>query len=116
MNPVIHLVLLLIIGPEHGFVHISAGMTLDFSYFGRKRPLSNCYCRKQTGISICLTLGVTILASTTEIQLVLSSQCTVSAPVYSAKASMYLRITLGFFTSLYMHLISPSVKSDAISG
>ena len=80
----------MIIGPVHGFVYISAGMTLDFSYFGRKRPLSNCSCRKQTGISICLNLGVTILVSTTEIQLVLSSQCTVGAPVYSAKASMYL--------------------------
>ena len=73
------------IGPEHGFVHISAGMTLDFSYFERKRPLSNFSCRKQTGISIFLTLGVTLLASPTEIQLVLSYQCTVGAPVYSAK-------------------------------
>ena len=32
---------------------------------------------------MCLTLGVTILASTIEIKLVLSSQCTVVAPVWS---------------------------------
>ena len=48
------LLIRLIIVPEHGFVHISAGMTLDFSYFGRKRPFSNYSCRKQTGISACL--------------------------------------------------------------
>ena len=40
MNTVIHLVLRLIIGPEYDLVHIYAGMTLDFSYFGIKRPLS----------------------------------------------------------------------------
>ena len=107
MNPVIHLVLRLIIGPEHGLVHISSGMTLDFSYFGRKRLLSNFSCRKQTGISMCLTLGVTILSSTTEIRLVLYSQCYVGAPVWSAKASMYLRITLVFLTALYIHIIYP---------
>ena len=66
MNPVINLVLRLIIGPEYGLLHISAGMTLEFSYFGRKRPLSNLSCRKQTRISICLTLGLTLLYSTTE--------------------------------------------------
>ena len=64
---------------------------------------------------MCLTIGVTILASTTEIQLVLSSQCTLGAPVWSAKASMHLRITLVFLTALYMHLISPSVESDSIA-
>ena len=63
-----------------------------------------------------LTLGVTILASTIEIQLVLSSQCTVCAPVCSAKDPMYLRITLVFLTALYMHLIYPSVELDAIAG
>ena len=61
---------------------------------------------------MCLNLGVTILASTTEIQLVLSSQCTVGACVYSAKASMYLRITLVFFTALYMHLWIQMVYLD----
>ena len=65
---------------------------------------------------MCLTLGVTILASTAEIQLWLSSQCTVGAPVWIAKASMYLRIALVFFTDLYMHIIYPSVESDYISG
>ena len=65
---------------------------------------------------MCLTLGVTRLASTTEIQLVLSSQFNVCASVWSDKASMYLQITLVFFTALYIHLISPSVESDAIAG
>ena len=65
---------------------------------------------------MCLTLGLTFLASTTAIQLVLSSQCTVGAPVCSAEASMYLRITLVLLTSLYMHLFLPSVDSEAISG
>ena len=65
---------------------------------------------------MCLTLGVTILTSTTEIQLVLSSQCTVGSPVWSAKASMYLRINLVFLTAFYMHLIYPSMDSDAIYG
>ena len=45
-------------------------------------------------MSMCLTLGVTILYSTTEIQLVLSSQCYVGAPVWGDKASMYLGINL----------------------
>ena len=58
---------------------------------------------------MCLTLGVTILDSTTEIQLVLSYQCTVSAPVLSAKDTMYLCIYLSFLKSFYMHLIYPSV-------
>ena len=65
---------------------------------------------------MCLTIGVTIFASTTEIKLYLSSQCTIGAPVWSAKDSMYLRITLVFFTDFYMHLIYPSLESDAISG
>ena len=116
MNPVIHLLPQLIIGPYHGLVNISAGMTLDFSYFFKKRPLSNCSFRKQTRISICLTLGVTILSSTTDIQRVLSYQCSFGAPVWSDKSSTYLRITLVFLTALYMHLTSPSVESDAIAG
>ena len=58
MNPVIHLVLRLIIVPEHGLVQMSSGMTLDLSYFGTKIPLSNCYCIKKTVISMCLTLGL----------------------------------------------------------
>ena len=73
LNPVIHLVFRLVITPEHDSVHISTVMTLDFSYFVIKTPLSNCSCMKQTRISTCLTLGVTIFYSTTEIQLVLSS-------------------------------------------
>ena len=65
---------------------------------------------------MCLTQVGTLLASTTEIQLVLSSQCTVGAPVLSSKASMYLQITLVFLTALYMRLIYPSVESDYIAG
>ena len=65
---------------------------------------------------MCLTIGVTLLASTAEIQLVLSYQCTVGAPVWSAKALMYLRTTLVLLTDLYLHLIYPSADSDAISG
>ena len=65
---------------------------------------------------MCLILGVTLLASTIEIKIVLSSQCYVGAPVWSDKGSMYLRITLVFFTYLYMHLIYPSVESYAIAG
>ena len=64
---------------------------------------------------MCLTIEVNILASTTEIKLVLYSQCTVGEPVWIDKASMYLRITLVLFTALYMHLIYPSVESDDIA-
>ena len=91
-------------------------MTLDFLYFGIKKPFTTFYCRKQTVISMCFTLGVTLLASTTRIQRVLSYQCTVVAPVWSAKYSMYIRITLIFLTALYMYLIPPSVGSKAIAG
>ena len=56
---------------------------------------------------MCLTLGVTILASKIEIQLVLSYQCNVGESVWSAKVSMYLRITLVLLTDLYMHIIYP---------
>ena len=65
---------------------------------------------------MCLTLGLIFLASTTEIQLVLSSQFNVGSPLWIDKASMYLRVTLVFLTDLYMHLISPSVESEAIDG
>ena len=58
-----------------------------------------------------LNLVVTILASTIEIQLLLSSQCTVGAPVWIARDFMYLRITFVFLTALYVHLIYPSVSS-----
>ena len=65
---------------------------------------------------MCLTLGVTLLASTIEIKLVLSYECTVGLLVWSAKASMYLRINLVFLTALYMYLISSSVELESISG
>ena len=65
---------------------------------------------------MCLTLGVTILASTIEIQILLSSQFTFGTPVCSARASMYLRKTLVLLTDLYMHIIPPSVESEDIAG
>ena len=37
---VIHLVILLIVGPEHSLVHKSSGTILELSYFGTKIPLS----------------------------------------------------------------------------
>ena len=67
-------------------------------------------------MSMCLALGVTILASTTEIKLVLSSQCTVGEPVWNDRASMYLQITLVLFKTLIMHIVSPSVESEDIAG
>ena len=65
---------------------------------------------------MCLTLGVTILDSTTERKIVLYYQCTGGAPLWSARASMYLRITSFLFTDLYIHLIYPSVESEDIAG
>ena len=65
---------------------------------------------------MCLTLGVTILASTIEIQILLSSQFTFGAPVCSAKSSMHPRITLVSLTALYMYLIYLSVESEVIAG
>ena len=64
---------------------------------------------------MCLSIGETILASITEIETVLSSQSTVGAPVWNAKASMYLHTALVFLTDFYMHLISPPVELDITS-
>ena len=65
---------------------------------------------------MCLTLEGNLLASPTEIQLVLSSKCNVGAPVWSAKAYIYLQIIFVLLTSLYMHIIYTSVDSDSIYG
>ena len=44
-------------------------------------------------MSMCLILGATILSSTTEIQLVLYSQCTVSAPkVYCEESTSCISV------------------------
>ena len=43
MNLVIHLVLRLIFEPGDGLVHISSVMTLDFSYLGTKKNLSQFF-------------------------------------------------------------------------
>ena len=63
-----------------------------------------------------LTLGVNILASTTEIQLMLSSQLTDGAPVCSAKVYMYLRIALVFLKSLNMNIIYTPLDSEYTAG
>ena len=49
-------------------------------------------------------------------KLVLYYQCTVGAPVWSAKACMYLPIELVLLKSFYRYLISPSVESYATVG
>ena len=67
-------------------------------------------------MSMCLTLGVTLLYSTIDIKMLLSSQITVGAPVWSARAYMYLWIILVLLKALYMHLISTSVESEDIYG
>ena len=65
---------------------------------------------------MCLTLGATLLAPTTEPQLVLYSKCPVVAPVRSDIYYMYLWINLVLLTELYMHPIHLPVGSEAISG
>ena len=67
-------------------------------------------------MSMYLTLGVSLLDSTTEIQFVFSYQCNFGVPVWSANASMYLRIALFLLTALYMYLIYSSMDSDSTSG
>ena len=76
LNPVIHLLFQLIIGPEHNFVHIFSDITLDFSYC-EKIFLSKFSSRKHTGMLICLTLEGNIFASKIEIQLMIYSLCTI---------------------------------------
>ena len=65
---------------------------------------------------MCLTPGVNILDSTIEVNIVLSYQCTVGSPVWSAEASVYRCIALVFLTEFNMHLIYPSVESEATAG
>ena len=91
-------------------------MTLDFSYFGTKIPLSNVSSIKQKGMPTCSTIRVTILASTTEILLVMFYRCTVGESVWSAKAYIYIWIDLFLLTALYSHLIFPLVESEGTSG
>ena len=67
-------------------------------------------------MSIFSTLGVTIFDSTKETQRLLSPQCTIGAPVWIAGDSIYLQITLVLLKALYMHLIYPSLESEAIAG
>ena len=63
-----------------------------------------------------LNLGVTLLASKTEIKPVLSYQCTVGAPVWITKDFMYRHIDLVLLKFLYMHLLYPPVESEATAG
>ena len=65
---------------------------------------------------MCLNPGVTISDSTKEIQLLLPSQYTVGALMWSAKDFMYLRRSLVLLTDLYMYLIYPPLVSEAIAG
>ena len=55
---------------------------------GNKNTIFKCSCIKPTGISIFKTIGVNILASTTQIQIILYYHWTVVVPVWSAKSSM----------------------------
>ena len=54
-----------------------------------------------------LILGVTLLASTTEIQIMLSSLCILGSPVWSDKTSMYLEITSVSLAAFYVYILSP---------
>ena len=54
---------------------------------------------------MCLTLGVTLLDLTIEIQLLLSYQFTVGAPVWIHNDSMYFQKALFFLRFLYIYLI-----------
>ena len=65
---------------------------------------------------MCLTLGVTILDSTTDILRVLYLQYTVGAPVLIAKASMYFNIGVVLLIAFCMHLIYSSVELEARAG
>ena len=65
-----------------------------------------------TVISMCLTLGVNLLASTADIQLFY--QYTIGEPVWIYMSYMYLCITLVLLTDLYMHLVYPCVESEAV--
>ena len=65
---------------------------------------------------MCLTLGVTILSSTTERQLLLYSQCTVGALVWSAKVSAKLHIDLFLLKALKINLVYLPVESEYTTG
>ena len=90
-------------------------MKLDFSYFGIKIPSWNFSYRKDRNRNV-FNYRSNFFRSNNRDTTCFYSQCTVVAPVWIAKASIYTRITLFSFTSLYMHLISPSVDSDYIAG
>ena len=61
MSPFTHLVIHMIIGPEHDLLHISPGTKLDLLYFGTQIPLSKFSSIKQIVMSMGLTIGVTLL-------------------------------------------------------
>ena len=114
-NPVIHFALQLAMGPNKGLLHISTSMIVFFSYLLLNSPLLYCTCTKNR-ILMCFTLGVTSLALDTEIQLVLSSRCTVFAAMGIPRDSVYCHIDLLFLEFLQSHLISTSVESESTSG
>ena len=49
-------------------------------------------------------------------QLVLSYQCTVGAPLWSAKDFIYIWMALVLLIYLYMHIIYPPMESEATAG
>ena len=65
---------------------------------------------------MCFTLVVTILSLTAEMQIVLSSQCTVHTPSCHTKDPIYRQTALVLFTDLYIQRIYTSVESGGTSG
>ena len=98
--------------PDQGFIHISSEIMVVFSYLGINIPLSHCSCRIKPGNMMSLYLGITLLDSTTEIHLVLSSQCIVGAPVARSRDSVQLRPDLVLFKALHKHRISLSLELE----
>ena len=83
---------------------------------GIKYYLSNFSCRKKDMNFNVFNSSIHCFSFNNRNENYFSSLCTFSSPVCSAKDSIYLRISLVFLAALYMHIISPSVQSEAISG
>ena len=58
------------------------------------------FYKRDRNVNVFTSRGVTFLYQTKEVKMMLSSQFTVGAPVWSAKFSMYLRTALVFLTAL----------------
>ena len=90
---VIHLVILLIVGPEHSLVHKSSGTILELSYFGTKIPLSKNIEKLNWNINV-FEYRCNYLSSKNRDTIVLSSKCNIGNPVWSANDSMQLQLAL----------------------